>query len=392
MKTITSLRFILSIIAIAAFMLIIKSCKKINTDTAIAEKTELARQDVIKAIKEQYGDVSRSVIIPVNKEAGEIKYRDVNANSMVNLKSSNAAASASGILAPCWYNCTNATSAGQLRIFSTLTSVQRTYYVQTNSSGYKNDIIVNLEVSLPFTPLNADPGNPANLSNGSILITPPFGPSYGNNNITPIAISYISADPACSANNLYKISYTWSWVTDDIDFTNGYQVDVDLDLYNDCSLVGNFVTIGGFTSTLAGMMAACDRTDNVWTPGGGPGGCIIAAGNYITIPPPSGWAYPDLHQLEYRAINNANYIAWEAQSSTIYYGQPPSSSSYTATFSSTLGFVELRNMVPSSGNWIVRFRNIKSPTCVSIPATPPTTPPFPSNDWPGNWAYRIFNL
>lgn len=382
---------------VAVFILLMKGCKKVDNKT-IAEKTELARQDVIKAIKEQYGDVSRSVIIPINKEAEEIKYRDVNANSMVNLKSSNAAASASGILAPCWYNCTNATSAGQLRIFSTLTSVQRTYYVQTNSSGYKNDIIVNLEVSLPFTPLNADPGNPANLSNGSILITPPFGPSYGNNNITPIAISYISADPACAANNLYKISYTWSWVTDNIDFTNGYQVDVDLDLYNDCSLVGNFVTIGGFTSTLAGMMAACDRTDNVWTPGGGPGNCIIAAGNYITIPPPSGWDYPSLHQLEYRAINNANgYLAWEAQNSTIYYGQVHNTGAYTATFSSTGGFVELINMIPSSGNWIVRFRNIKDPTCIligsqTVPPAGPYFPPYNGPNWPGNWAYRIFNL
>ena len=159
--------FKVNIMIVSLLTILVSSCN--SSKKTIAEKTELARQDVIKAIKEQYGDVSRSVIIPINKEAEEIKYRDVNANSMVNLKSSNAAASASGILAPCWYNCTNATSAGQLRIFSTLTSVQRTYYVQTNSSGYKNDIIVNLEVSLPFTPLNADPGNPANLSNGSIL-------------------------------------------------------------------------------------------------------------------------------------------------------------------------------------------------------------------------------
>jgi hypothetical protein len=401
MKKIINLKPILAIVVIAIFAITFKSCKKADTEAAIAEKTELTRLDIIKKIKEQYGDVSRSVIIPINKNAEEIQYKDLTSKKMIKFLSTPSAAPSGGTLRPCTsccYNCGNATSASQLNISSTLKSIQRTYYVQTNANGYKNDIIVNLELSLPFTPLNADPNNPANLSSGGILITPPVGPSQVNGNITPVAISFMGSDPACSANNLYKISFTWSWVINDINFTNGYQIDVALNLYNNCPLVGNFVSFGGLTSTLAGMMAPCDRTDNVWTNTGGPNNCIIAAANYITVTPPTGWATPDLQQLEYRAINNSSYVAWEAQNSPIYYGQVPfGTPGYTATFSSFSGFVELRNMIPGSGSWIVRFRNIKSPTCNligsnTVPPPGPYSPPYNGLNWPGNWAYRIFNL
>ena len=75
MKTINSLRLILSLIALTAFMLVLKSCKKDDSST-INNEAEASRVAAIKATKVRYGNISAEVIYKVNKDAEELFYRD----------------------------------------------------------------------------------------------------------------------------------------------------------------------------------------------------------------------------------------------------------------------------------------------------------------------------
>ncbi len=69
MKTIKKLRFIATLMAMAAFMLVIKSCKKIDNDGTINTKeAEAAKAAAIKAVKAQYGDVSAGIVYNVKKQ------------------------------------------------------------------------------------------------------------------------------------------------------------------------------------------------------------------------------------------------------------------------------------------------------------------------------------
>ncbi len=396
MKTISLPKVVITLITIALFAVVLKSCKKVD-NTATGKTAETTKEAVIKAIKEKYGNVASSITYPVNKIAEELFYRDVaDNNSMVKINKDVVSNGPNGILQPCFFNCTNTTDPNKLRIFYTLQSVQRTTYCRTNTFNWLNDISVNWLVSAPFTPLVADPNNASNLSTGSVLISPPFGPAYGANNISPIVIAYIGADPNCSANSIYKITYTYSYVVTDVVFTNGYPVDVSLSLYNNCSLVGNLVNSGVVSSTLAGKTAPCDRTDHVWLAGGGPGNCIIAAASYITgCSVPSGLTAPDLHQIEYRKVITTNgNLGWEEQvGSAIVYGYIPNTNNRTATMTTSSGFLNLLSMTPGSGTWLVRYRNIKFSICdfIGLPSEQ-TTPPATPNIWTGNWVTEVVPL
>ena len=379
----------MAILAVTAFMLTIKSCKKTDNNTVNAKDEEAARAAVIKSIKEKYGNVSAAIIYPLNENAESLSYRNALDNSMTKF---NAGAISNAPNGPslCSYNCNNTTNPNLLHLVYTVQSIQRTYYCQPNSNNFQNDVVVNWQVSVPFTPLVADPNNSSNLSSGYVLITPPLGPIFGSGNITPVVISTIGPDPNCSANTLYKISYSFFYITRDITFTNGYPIDVSLNLYNNCSLVGNLVNSGNVSSTLAGKTAPCDRTDKVYVAGGGPNNCMVVGSSYLTCNPPSGLVLTDLNQVEYRQQDNASTTAWESQGSAINYGQIPFTLTFTASMNAANGFLNLLNMLPGSGTWIVRYRNIKNPTCILIGDQ--IVPPTSSLVWPGNWVTEVWPL
>lgn len=390
MKIITSLRIIITLLAIAAFTLILKSCKKVDNPQPVSPETyNNVKAKVIKSIQEKYGQVGSAQIITVNKDVKDLFYRNSSGN-MEKINPASATFGPNSPTSPCNYNCSNTTNPANLHLVYTLQSIQRTYYCQTNSFGYLNDVSVVWQISVPFTPLLADPGNPSNLSAGAIVITPPAGPSPASNTL-PITISYLGADPFCSANSLYKISYTFQNVILDQVFDYAYPIDTYLTLYNDCGILSNLITTSTVSTTLSNMTAPRDRTEKVWiNQNSGPANCCTAAGDYITSCTPPGGVAIDNHQIEYRAVTTTNnHFGWEEQTSTVYYGYSLATSSYYATIDPSTGISYLDQMVPSTGFWLVRYRNIKGTTCQRIGSA---TSPYPLQTWPGNWAVEVWNL
>jgi hypothetical protein len=138
------------------------------------------------------------------------------------------------------------------------------------------------------------------------------------------------------------------------------------------------------------MTAPCDRTEKVWiNPNSGPSNCCTAGGAYTICTPPSGLTLIDDHQLEYRQVNSVyGNLGWEEQTSTIYYGYCFNTSLTQATIPPSSGISYLTLMIPSSGPWLVRYRNIKGSTCPLIGNlyTPGT------NLWAGNWVVEYWPL
>lgn len=87
MKTLFSLRFIASLIAILTFILIMKSCKKMNNYKNVNNpKTE--KEIVVDSIRAKYGNVAAGIMFPVHRGA-EVFYRGDNGN-MLSLYSNNS--------------------------------------------------------------------------------------------------------------------------------------------------------------------------------------------------------------------------------------------------------------------------------------------------------------
>jgi hypothetical protein len=393
MKTTKSIRFIATLMAMAAFMLVIKSCKKVDNDGTINTKeAEAAKAAAIKAVKAQYGDISAGIVYNVNKVADELFYKNAE-GEMVSLYAtaathSNGGADISGTK-PCGYNCSNTINPADLNLVYTLKYVQRLYMCESNT---KSSLKANWVISVPFTPLASFNG--VN-SVGNVKITSPTGVvlTLTNPPLNLIKIVKLGADPACSANSLYEINYTVSPI-DNSYFGTGMLIDCSLNLYNDCTLVGNLVTTGFVRSPDFSLSAQtpCGRVDKVYINTGSP---ASAAGNYIICSYPSGFTPIDQHQLEYRkVVSPTGSLQWDNQidifgvSSPVRWGRPVGTAADNPVISPTGGVSYLTLMTPGSGTWLVRYRNVKVNVCNVI------SPASPGGYWgnPYNWVIEVWPL
>ncbi len=165
-------------------------------------------------------------------------------------------------------------------------------------------------------------------------------------------------------------------------------------VYNNCNITSNNNIIGWtagppFTSSFQDVFThPCDRTDQAYVvPNSGLNNCATVVGAYVICTPPSGFTGTTSHQVEYRAINSISGDLWDDQSSTVYNGVVSGSGTpgtTVATLAACCDVIDLRNMLPSSGDWIVRYRNIYSTSCQQISGTGST--------WTGVWHQEIWNL
>ncbi|MBK6379906.1 MAG: hypothetical protein IPF72_09330 [Chitinophagaceae bacterium] len=309
MKTINSIRLILSLFAIAVFILFLNSCKKTNIDMPANQNAEDARAAAIKAIKDKYGNISAGVIINVNRDPKDLFYRNAITGNMVKIdKSSN-----NNIV--CNYNCGNTSNPADLHLVYTLSYIQRNYMCEAST---KSDLNVSWTISVPFTPLTT---YGLNSSTGTLKVTDPFSTLHTYNNLA-ITIRTIGADPDCSQNTLYEIKFTASSIPDSY-FGSGMTMDASLNLYNNCSIVGNLINTGdvGAADLFLQAELPCYRVDKVWiNPPGGGTSYATAFGNYNICSYPSGFALIDNHQLEYRQVTSGSSLEWDDQSS-LFIGQ-----------------------------------------------------------------------
>jgi hypothetical protein len=372
MKTIIKLRFILSIIIIAAFMLVLKSCKKVDSNAN--NNTGAAKADLIKAIKEKYGDVSAGIVYNINKPASEYFYKDANGQP-VSLygAGNNKPGGANGPNSPtsCTYDCSNAPKASLLTITYTLDYAERFYICE---SGDKSNVNVKWTVSVPFAIYNIVAGN--QVSAGYVQFTDPsnatttFTAPY-----TDMTITYIGVTPGCSTNSTYEVTYKVTNVPNS-NFASGTTIAAAIDLANDCSLVGHWVSSGYISAPTFSQdgYLPCNRIDKVFI---NPPS-IRALGNgsiSLTCTHPSNFIYVDYHQLEYRQVNGSTHN-WDDQTSTPHWGTPSGGGSTVPNFS-PFDYVTLSSIGSGSGWWLVRYRNVKTGTCGIIDPSGP-----PNGFWP----------
>jgi len=167
MNLIKSLKFVAAIPAVICFVFLLKSCKKVDSNNiSKADLTALTAQKeaMIKAIKKKYGDIGAGIVFPVNKKAEDLLYR-TKEGKMTNMfkseteKSNNSFGGGHTNGGFCQYDCSNASSIGQLVQIFTLNSIQRFYECESN--GSKSTIVVSWTISVPY-PLIASVGSPVN--------------------------------------------------------------------------------------------------------------------------------------------------------------------------------------------------------------------------------------
>lgn len=394
MKTINSLKLIISVIAIAAFVLLLKSCKKADMkppDNKTAEQTKAA---AIKAIKDKYGNVSAGVVYNINKPAPEYFYKDA-AGNKVSLYGSgkNKPGNANGPTpTPCTYDCSTAPNASYLTITYTLDYVERFYLCESIDESNVN---VHWTVSVPFNIAPFSVGN--QFSEGYVQFTDPFSTTTTfTAPYTDMTMTYLGADPACSVNNLYEVTYKVTNVPNS-NFANGNTIAAAVDLANNCRLVYNLVSSGyqnGPTFSQDGYLP-CNRIDKVYiNPNTGPSNCATVAGNYILCSPPGGsFSVIDYHQVEYRPVTSGTSLLWDDQvtGSPVNWGVPTGTSTGDPALDPYTGVSNLINMTPSTGLWLVRYRNVKTSVCDIISGLPFGSPGAP---W-GNealWITEVWSL
>jgi hypothetical protein len=255
--------------------------------------------------------------------------------------------------------------AAMLHLPAILLSTYTIAYIQRNyecGSATLSSLTARWVISVPFTPLLADPNNPSNLSYGVISMYPFMGSPSTSGNLTDITLRNIGADPNCATNDLYEVSYEYK-LADNLIF--GDYASASLTLYNDCSLVGNVESAGPVVANPTPgapsedpFLDPCERVDKVWVNPGTGGSAAAALGSYsICSSFPSGFISTTYQQVEWRLMTSGS-THWDDQSSTVY--TLPSGGSTPYLFSAYTGFQSLTNMTNGSGTWLVRYRNRES--------------------------------
>lgn len=385
--------------AIAAFMLVLKSCKKTDIDAPNNKSAEATRAAAIQAIKAKYGNVSAGIVYNVNKTADELFYKNA-AGKMVSLY--NNSNNNNLVARPCIFNCNNTTNPADLYITYTLDYVQR-FYICENST--KSTLSVKWTVSVPFAITNETPDGVLNTF-GKVKFTPSSGPAViltATANDPNFTVTNLGTDPGCGINTLYAVTYNFTNI-DNSNFASGTQLDALLSLANDCALIGNLLATGYVNAPSFNQNAylPCNRIDMVHVNPGPPGNnYATATGNYTLCSPPSGLTPIDLHQVEYRKVNSTTgSLHWLNQTSPVYWGETiPPSPVLAPTMSPYGGTLNLLNMLNGSGTWLVRYRNVKTGSCGVIINTN-NTPPNPGGtvganaDWgnPVLWFTEVWAL
>ena len=342
------------------------SCQKNDLSQVLhPQQVDQRVSSIIKSMQERYGKMSAPVVYPVNKVVDGF-YVNKKGEEISLIRPSTISRNTLS----CNFDCTTAEGPWDLDITYTLDYVTRFYYCGSSES----EIVANWTISVPYTVLLQNPINSLQFSRGRMRFKDPIGSgvSFTNNNIQAISITSLGADPTCSSNTLYQITYNWSDVPN-FYFNSGNILECGLFLYNDCDITNyNYLTSWeqgiGFIGdgTYAGP---CDRVDKItYAPSEAdiPELCALVLGAYIVCgePPffPSGFVTTELHQLEYRKRNNVNSFAWVDQSSAIENGIPYGEFNESPTFSPYVGLLKLKKIYQgeSTTGWLIRYRNINT--------------------------------
>lgn len=376
----------ISLVTITAFILY--GCKK-NTAIEAGNNTETNKEKIIEAAREKYGNITAPVIYQPHKNASYLFYIDE--NSVEKRIEYDAVATE----ATCGqYTCATATKAANLYITFTLEYI-KWYY----KCGTGHDLTAIWKVSVPFNLSEGHPliGNTYSSGhmrikdvNGNILATGGSNTFYkaGGN----MQIVNEGPDPNCSSNTLYTVTYTWENIADT--YFVGNEVDCYVVIYNDCSKTNYSIGAGytqglTYTNTSNVFTLPCDRIDQAFiTLGTGINSCANVVGAYNLCTPPSGYPWVNEHQVEYRPVDNTSSDLWEDQSnsSVIQYGIVSGSGTpgtQAITMDACCDVIDLRDMKPNSGKWLVRYRN-RHTGC--------STPGSLGALWPGNYVTEVFNL
>jgi hypothetical protein len=221
--------------------------------------------------------------------------------------------------------------------------------------------------------------------NGSVLITSNYLIAGSD-----LEIVNDGTDPNCSSNTLFTVSYTWQNVADT--YFPGNEVECALNLFNDCAVTNYNNTIGfthGVTYNSADVFThPCDRTDQAYiTTGTGINSCTNVVGAYNLCTPPSGFTGTDYHQVEYRAVTSGSSNLWDDQTSDPKYGKITGSGTPgtdAVLMDACCDVIDLRDMVPSSGTWLVRYRNRHITGCSVAGSL--------GGNWGSNYITEVFNL
>lgn len=389
MKSIIQFRFTIPIIAIAAFMIFLNSCKKTDFNN---NDPKAARAAAIKAVQERYGNVSAGIIFNVNKKADEMFYRNAQ-GKMVSLYEQQG--NKGPILnRPC-YTCDNAPTAGDLKLEYTLNYVQRWY--KCESTADKSTLTANWTISIPFVPSYFSVFNLPDTWGYLQIIAPGGGSplthtSYAN--VSPYDFTMKYLGPDCFNNKIYEVTYFFENVPDSY-FGNGAQISASLSIEGPCSLIGGVATSGSVNAPTQSndSYLPCNRIDKVWiNPPGGGSSYATAAGNYMLCNYPSGFTLIDAHQVEYREVNSSTSFLWSDQTSQVHWGEPVGSSGEAPTINPSTGVSNLIGMTASSGTWLVRYRNVKTSVCDVIYGI--GNPPPPNGDWGSlfTWVTEVWVL
>lgn len=370
-------------IFIAAILL--NSCKK-TVDSNADENPADEKARIIETIKERYGNVTAPVIIPVNQPASSISYIDH--NGIFKPIGGNISTDAT-----CGqYTCATAPSPSDLYVSYTLPYI-KWYY----TCGTGNDLIATWSISVPYTVLLQDLnsstysfGNIRIKSGSTVLAT---SGNLGNGNL---AIVNHGADPNCSSNTLYTVTYKWDDVSET--YFPGNSVECSLNLYNNCSLVNNLNVVGWTSgppspnSMLDVFTHPCDRIDQAFILPAGPSQTYtIVAGSYVVCSPPSGFTGTTHNEVEYRPVTHLTSKLWNDQpisTSPIKSGIVTGSGTPgtpARTIASCCGLIDLRDMVDNSGEWLVRYRNRHTSGCSSLTLNV-------GDAWPEPWFVEYWNL
>jgi hypothetical protein len=345
------------------------SCKK-NIETT--EATETIAQIAAKnkaAIFATYGNISAAIANPNPFTTTGISYITTSGTKQSLLNKQTR-----GVIIPntnyvCGsFDCATATNASQLEISGGIASSTR--LVKCQNSTALSDAEYTWYVSAPFT-INPTQGIAGN-TEANTTYTDAFGGSVTIN--TPLTAANVIVQPVIKPsckNKYYKITYVVKDVPNDY-FNAGATILAQLSLYNDCALINRNVTLVGYSQNAVPNtynQAPCARVDRPFiNPGAGTTTNPVASvtGLYTSFCGlPGGMVGIDEHQIEFRkktvASNN-----WDDQINSLvkFASSTPTSQPNQNTINPYSGTVFLSGTSQGSGAFIIRYRNIKAPSCL----------------------------
>ena len=314
MKTITSFKIIFSIIAFAAFLLVLDSCKKIDTRQNISTDDAAAiakiKQDVARQM-EKVGGIPQ--IFPVNQKV-ETRWIDKNRNFVTREQILN-----NNFTSACDY---------YLPISCNLLQYSRVYRCAGSGAGGPG-YFLQFEYELSWN-TNIVPTDPySNYTTGYIRVVSDATSSVVHTldldaTNSTVQITEVGADPNNSGYYIFKVVFTTpnpvydGYINGDINGT--YTIKVGAQFVTDCNSGGDpyslwIVPVTAFGYTSASGNDPCKRNEKAWfgwNAGGSYANRLTITGYDATSPPPScgygsTFVRPDLQQVQYSLDGGANW-------------------------------------------------------------------------------------